>query len=250
MGVKKGYKFRKWTEAEDKLLIDNYSSKNYDFFKTELNRTKDSIKNRAKRLTDIGFISKEDRIKKSVDSRFRKGHVPENKGVKGEYSAGSEKGWFPKGHKPANTLYDGAVTIRHGHKKRGASPYLFIRISERKWELLHRYNWMKAYRKIPEGYIVSFKNGDTLNCNIENLELISRKQNVRRNHNPIKAGASNRKNRAEFKDLENKDYIVKLITRDKKLREEIKRYPEVIELKKIQLKINREIKNGLAKKVC
>lgn len=248
MGLAKGIVFRKWTKEEEEFLIKNYSKMDYPELKNNLIRTRDAIKMKVQSLCRLGVIPKSEMFKKLIESQFKKGHVPANKGVKGIYYSGCEKGWFKKGGNPPNTLYDGAVRLRHGHPERNEPPYLYIRVAEGKWELLHRYNWVKAFGPIPEGFIVVFKNGDSLNCNIENLELISKKQNARRNHNPLKSAITNRENRAQFKDLENSEYVVKLITRDENLRDKIREIPEIIELKKIQLIINRNIKNGLAKK--
>ena len=37
-----------------------------------------------------------------ITGRFLKGHIPYNKGMKGQCAKGCEKGWFKKGHKPKN----------------------------------------------------------------------------------------------------------------------------------------------------
>jgi site-specific recombinase XerD len=41
--------------------------------------------------------------------------------------------------------------------------------------------WETIYGKIPDGQIVVFKDGDRANFDIENLELITREENMRRN---------------------------------------------------------------------
>ena len=93
----------------------------------------------------------------------------------------TKKTRFKKGDLPKNTKYDGAITIRHNHKERGERPYKFIRVKQGKWELLHRYNWVKAHGSIPKNMVVVFKNGDTMNCEIDNLEIITKKENMLRN---------------------------------------------------------------------
>ena len=77
---------------------------------------------------------------------------------------------FRKGHDPHNTLFDGAVTIRNDDGRM----YLFIRKAEGKWELLSRVVWRELYGDIPPGYNVQFKDGNSLNCEPDNLYIISK----------------------------------------------------------------------------
>jgi hypothetical protein len=84
-----------------------------------------------------------------------------------------EHTFFSKGHKPHNTLYDGAIVIRDG--------YYYIRISEGKWIELHRYIWEKEHGKQPKGYNVVFKDNNRKNCVLENLELVSNAELMIRN---------------------------------------------------------------------
>jgi hypothetical protein len=126
---------------------------------------------------------------RSPDTQLKKGHVPFTKGKKqSDYCKGKslERNMatrWKKGNKPCNTKFDGAVTVRHFWtvSPGGVIPYKMIRISEGKWESLHRYLWEQANGKIPSGYNVVFKDGNTLNCVIENLECISNAELMRKN---------------------------------------------------------------------
>lgn len=111
--------------------------------------------------------------------RFKPGHKPANKGTKGLMKP--NKTSFRNGHIPHNTKYDGAISYRT--HKRSNKTYAYIRVEKGKWELLHRYIYKKEYGEIPPGYVIRFKDGNTLNCKIENLECISRKENRNRNIN-------------------------------------------------------------------
>jgi len=114
--------------------------------------------------------------------QFEKGHIPWNKNIKGlHHSPGTE---FKKRHLPANTKYDGCLSLR---KKQNGERYYYIRISQAKWVLYQRYLWEQKYGSIPKGMIIIFKDKNPLNCTIENLEMISRAENVRRNENRKKA---------------------------------------------------------------
>jgi len=112
--------------------------------------------------------------------RFKKGHTPANKGIKmsAEVRERIKHTWFEKGHEPHNTKHDGYISIR---KDSHGRPYAHIRISKGKFDLLHRHIWERHYDPVPEGQIVAFKNGDTSDLRIENLELITREENMLRN---------------------------------------------------------------------
>lgn len=49
-----------------------------------------------------------------------------------------------------------------------------IKASIKRYERKSHYLWRKAGRKIPRGHIIDYKDGNSRNCTIENLELISR----------------------------------------------------------------------------
>ncbi len=104
--------------------------------------------------------------------RFEKGHISWNKGKKGVFYSGSEKGWFEKGSIPPNLRQMGAERIN-------VDGYIEIKTEETKtsyrWKLKHRMIWEQENGKIPQGYVVMFKDGDKLNTDIDNLMLVSRK---------------------------------------------------------------------------
>jgi hypothetical protein len=135
--------------------------------------------------TSVSSYMKKYGIKNGNDGRFVKGQKAWNKEVKGCLSQNSTS--FKKGSTPANTKYDGAISLR---QKKGDPPYKYIRVSKGKWELLHRYIWKQANGPIDKGYIITFKDGDSLNCDLSNLEMISMKENVLRNSNREKASES------------------------------------------------------------
>lgn len=112
--------------------------------------------------------------------RFKKGDAPANKGRKMDASlyAKCSRTMFKAGHLPANTLHDGAETIRNdknGHQ------YYWVRITLGKWMPKHIKLWQDANGPIPKGYNVVFRDGNTLNCVLENLECISNAELMTRN---------------------------------------------------------------------
>ena len=116
--------------------------------------------------------------------RFPKGHTPHNKGRKqNEYMSKeaikkTASTRFYKGHKPHNTKHDGALSVR---KDSTGIAYIYIRISKGKWELLHRKIYEQHHGPIPKGYNVVFKDGNQANVDINNLELVSNQELMKRN---------------------------------------------------------------------
>lgn len=119
-----------------------------------------------------------------ANSRFKKGQVPANKGKKqSEYISPeaiekTKATRFKKGHLPHNTLYNGAIVSRPDSTGR---IYKYIRLDLGVWDLFHRVIWEQHKGSIPEGSIVCFKDGNSDNVKIENLELVSREENMLRN---------------------------------------------------------------------
>ena len=118
-------------------------------------------------------------------TRFTPGRVPVNKGMKAvEYMKPDKieilkKTQFKPGQLPHNTKPPGQdESIRVD--KSGKS-YYFIRLSLANWIPKHTYLWQLNYGKPPPGHVIAFKDGNTLNCELANLECISRAENLRRN---------------------------------------------------------------------
>ena len=100
-----------------------------------------------------------------------------------------KKTMFKKGQLPKNTFpNDGVITIRHVHPdSNNTKSYKWIRISLGKWKLLHKHIWEHINGPVPKNHCLWFKDGNSMNCVIENLELITRAENARRNHNKFLA---------------------------------------------------------------
>lgn len=131
-------------------------------------------------------IPLEIRKKRRSLTQFPKGNVPFNKGLKQTDWMSPEdlekvkKHWYKKGNIPHNVHPDGdgALSMRRDPSGRY---YQYIRTSLSVWELHHRVIWEKAHGPIPEGHVVAFKDDDTSNVTLENLELISMVENMYRN---------------------------------------------------------------------
>ena len=107
--------------------------------------------------------------------RYRDGHPPHNKGVKGCW--GPNSGSFQPGHK-RNEIYElGAATVRKGQ---GAP--LVVEKTEAGWLRKARVVWERAHGPIPDGCVIVQIDGNPLNCDLDNLECVPRAVIARMNH--------------------------------------------------------------------
>lgn len=105
---------------------------------------------------------------------FEKGYIPVNKGKKMSEAIyrKCEKTMFKKGHIPANTRPVGSER----HDKDG---YIMVKVKEPDiWRPKHRVVWEKAYGDIPDGFVVTFRDGDKNNTALDNLILMSMSVNL------------------------------------------------------------------------
>lgn len=116
-----------------------------------------------------------------VRHRFPKGHVPANKGLRRPgYSPGKmAETQFKKGQKPHTWMPLGSER----YSKEG---YLQRKISDtgyppRDWKAVHILLWEQHNGPVPQGHAVAFKDGDKKRIAIENLELVSRADMMKRN---------------------------------------------------------------------
>lgn len=116
--------------------------------------------------------------------QFRKGQEPPNKGLRrqGWYSGRMRETQFKKGHFPVNRDPEFYVI---GALRVNSYGYIDMRISfepgARGWRGLHLILWEDKHGRIPEGHCLRFKDGDSLNVCLDNLKLITRRDNMRRN---------------------------------------------------------------------
>lgn len=118
---------------------------------------------------------------------FQKNHTPYNKGkvMSPELREKVSRTWFKKGHMPANSKEDGAISLRY-HKKCDQY-YFYIRIAKADWKLLQRYVYETHHgTALAEGEVIRFKDGDPYNFDIGNLQKVSRYQNLLLNNPRVK----------------------------------------------------------------
>lgn len=110
---------------------------------------------------------------------FQKNHPPANKGKKiTEYMSPEavekvRKTAFKKGSRPPNEMPVGTEIVNKysdGYRIRKVS--MNGRQNER-WKFVHRLVWEEHNGPIPEGGCIVFRDGDKMNCNIENLAMLT-----------------------------------------------------------------------------
>lgn len=124
--------------------------------------------------SQIRSWKKNHRSPSGYDARFRTGQKSRLKGVKWEdfmppeSQEKSRKTCFKKGDQPKNKVPVGTISKR--------SEYLWIKVRDncgtKNFMLYHRYVWEQANGPIPDGYKLFFLDGNSLNCRLENLQLV------------------------------------------------------------------------------
>lgn len=124
--------------------------------------------------------------------QFVKGLTPWNKGLKGSqeawnkglinstgYHPNTVKNQFPKGHLPHNHKPIGSERV-------DSEGYTYRKIADTRnkkndWRMVHVLLWEQHNGAISDNHVVIFKDGNKKNIGIDNLELISRSELMRRN---------------------------------------------------------------------
>ena len=165
-----------WSKKETDTLREMYANYHTKEIAAKLNRTVSQIFNKANML---GLKKSEEYMRKyvytitpNIATQFRKGVPAWNRGMKGLQIGGKET-QFKKGQMPHNWKPEGSERI----DKDG---YLMIKVNG-KFIPKHRYIYEQHYGKIPKGLIIVFKDKNTKNLDINNLEAIDREEHQRRN---------------------------------------------------------------------
>jgi len=124
------------------------------------------------------YMSKHHLKTGTFGNRYKKGHVPENKGKKmsPEVYEKVKATMFKKGNIPPNhrKVGDMRLNIYGCYEIKTAEP--------NKWTLYHRYIWEQKHGPVPDNYVVIHLDGNLQNNSIENLKCISRRSCVYMNY--------------------------------------------------------------------
>jgi hypothetical protein len=174
-----------WTEQEIKFLFDKYpdmktadiaaimgrpiggvNGKAYELkLKKSFKHMKALLEIEAKKLATAG-----------KQYQFKKGQTSHNKGQKmsKELYEKCKRTMFKPGNKPGNIKKVGA-------SRKDVDGYTYVKIADNDWRLKHRVVYENANGPVPANHVVIFKDNNMHNFDINNLQMISQKENMLRN---------------------------------------------------------------------
>jgi hypothetical protein len=175
-----------WTARDIDLLRQRYPHEPTAALAADLGRSVRAIYEKAyalglKKTQEFlasGLAGRLDGVRGGA-TRFKPGHSTWNKGIK--FAAGGRSGetQFKKGSKPPNWQPVGAERLsKEGYLQRKLTDTGY---PPRDWVPVHHIIWREAGRDIPQGYRLIFTNGDKTDIRLDNLQLISLADNMRRN---------------------------------------------------------------------
>jgi len=193
---------RLFTKAEDQLLRERFADSTARQIGQQLQRSICSVRNRFHKLgLRLTNAQRRERAKlggsigaqhpSAIAHRIPKGNRPLNKGLRRPgYSIGRgrmRETQFKKGQRSKNWLPVGSIKTVDG--------YLYLKISDAPEPPDKKGgsspNWISLQHKVWEDadnppvnrrtHVLIFRDGDRKNCALENLELITRAENCRRN---------------------------------------------------------------------
>lgn len=163
------------SEVQD-FIRDNVSGIHFEDLTAAINR----FFGTNYKTSQIRAYCKNHNLVNGIDCRIKPGSVPYTKGktwdeyMDKEHQAKSRQTCYSKGHKPANEMKIGDVA-------QTSDGYLIIKVSNvgsqwERWRFIHKMVYEECFGPIPEGSVVLFKDGDKMNCNPENLCLITKSE--------------------------------------------------------------------------
>lgn len=176
-----------WTESDKKLLELEFPNIDTETLANRMGRSYSSVAGMA---GTMGIKKSPEYIEKyrekttrnllevGMANRFKKGQKSWNKGMKGLQMGGVESQFKP-GQKPHNwkpigserITKDGYIEVKYKDERKAVSNY----------KLKHRLIWEEVNGSVPCGFVLNFKDGNPLNCEIDNLMLVSMVDNLNTN---------------------------------------------------------------------
>ena len=162
--LKDNGKYRKWKKEELEYLREICYGRGYkeiakmitEKFGEEVSAVR--VRNRMNK----------EHLKTGIDTKFEKGHIPYNKGVKrpGWRNSGS----FKQGH-------ISAVRREIGAERCNRDGYWEVKVANPSvWKLKHKIIYEQHYGPLPEGAVILFADGNKSNLDIDNLILTTQRE--------------------------------------------------------------------------
>ncbi|MCL2524581.1 MAG: HNH endonuclease [Betaproteobacteria bacterium] len=179
-----------WTPDEIEMLKANYPDQRAGAIAAALGYSLGAVYRKAAKLglkkSDAFYTSEKARRLNGVigaETRFRKGHVSWNKGMKGLSYEGMKATQFKPGHQ------GGVAAARYqpiGAERISKDGYLQRKVNDglpmqRRWRSVHILNWEAINGLLPAGHALIFRDGNKRNVAVDNLELVTRRELMARN---------------------------------------------------------------------
>lgn len=184
-------KRRHWSPEEEDIMRRHYPVTPTKKIAAALGRNERQVFNKA---YSMGLEKSQEYLSSANACRFRRGyhpgkgtqfktgHVAWNKGMKGLILGGIETQFKPGNRSgTAEKLYQPIGTERiskDGYIQRKINDDMPM---QRRWRGVHIINWEAINGPLPKGHVLVFKDGNKRNTAVENLDLLSRAELMRRN---------------------------------------------------------------------
>jgi hypothetical protein len=169
------------TPAQDKIIKRDYLKTPIKRLAANLGISQTCLRNRLKQLNLV--IPADLATARKKANQIKPGNTPANKGKKmpADLYEKASATMFKKGHLPHNAVgfKDGDIRTRTDNKT--GIVYKYIRLALGKWYPLHQHEWEQVNGELPKKHCLWFKDRNSLNCSLDNLELITRVENMKRN---------------------------------------------------------------------
>lgn len=183
---------RQWSRADDALIRQWYPHDRTAAIAEMLGCSVASIYNRAHKLglhKSAAYLASPAACRtngrQGIGSRFPKGHVPMNKGLRRpgwgpgrmketQFKRGERRGVAVELYKPIGT----ERVSKDGYMERKVNDWMPL---QRRWRAVHLLLWEAANGPLPKGHAIAFRNGDKTDIRLDNLECIPRAELMARN---------------------------------------------------------------------
>lgn len=180
-----------WTREEDAELIRLFPTHSAAECAEKIGRSVSAIHDRAHKLgmrksrewiAELSRQNMADPNHAAHKTRFRPGQTSWNKGMKG-LQTGGEAGWFRPGERRGRAA---ELWLPIGSYRTSKEGYLQRKLTEtgitrHDFVPVHHLVWRLHGGTVPRGHALIFRDGDKSNFGINNLELVTRAELLRRN---------------------------------------------------------------------
>jgi hypothetical protein len=183
---------RPWTDAELARLVRDYPDTPTPALAKQMRRSIGSVYGKASALglrkSDAFFASPASgRLTpgdtRGLAGRFQKGQRGWNKGKSYQPGGRAAETQFKPGHRGGKAV---EISQPIGAERMTKDGYRQRKVNDdmpllRRWKMLHVIAWEENNGPAPKGHAIVFRDGDRSNCDISNLELVTRRELLARN---------------------------------------------------------------------